>query len=131
MSEACAMRFSGSRTRALAGSNASPTFGNYSGDSASARRRTVRIRGAFHVHSTLSRDGTMTISDLVQWYMRNGYQFLAMGEHAEDLDEAKLRELKNHSIENSNDRFCVVPGIEFAGNGDIHILGVGVVQLIP
>ncbi len=89
----------------------------------------MRIRGALHVHSTLSRDGTMTIAELVQWYRRNGYQFLAMGEHAEDLDEAKMRELEDQSLE--NDQFCVIPGIEFAGNGDIHILGIGVVRLIP
>ncbi len=88
----------------------------------------MRIRGALHVHSTLSRDGTMTIAELVEWYRRKGYQFLAMGEHAEDLDEAKARELENQSVE--NDQFCVIPGIEFANNGDIHILGIGVVRLI-
>jgi hypothetical protein len=91
----------------------------------------VHIRGALHVHSTLSRDGTMTIAELVQWYRRNGYRFLALGEHAEDLDEAKVRELERLGIENLNDQFCVIPGIEFAGHGDIHILGIGVVRLIP
>lgn len=91
----------------------------------------MRIRGALHVHSTLSRDGTMTIAELSQWYRRNGYQFLAMGEHAEDLDEAKVRELENQSIENSNHQFCVIPGIEFASNGGIHIVGIGIVRLTP
>ena len=89
----------------------------------------MRIRGALHVHSKLSRDGTMTIAELVQWYRRNGYQFLAIGEHAEDLDEAKVRALHEQSAENSNEAFCVIPGIEFAGNSDIHILGIGVVRL--
>jgi hypothetical protein len=101
-----------------------------SGSSASAPRRAVRIKGALHIHSTLSRDGTMTIAELVQWYRQNGYQFLAMGEHAEDLDEAKVQALREQSIENSNDEFCVIPGIEFAANNDIHILGIGVVGLI-
>ncbi len=90
----------------------------------------MRIRGALHVHSKLSRDGSMTIAELVRWYRPNGYQFLAMGEHAEDLDEAKVQALREQSIENSDDGFCVIPGIEFAGNGDIHILGIGVVRLI-
>ncbi len=90
----------------------------------------MRVRGALHVHSKLSRDGTMTIAELVHWYRRNGYQFLAMGEHAEDLDEAKVQALREQSIENSDDGFCVIPGIEFADNGDIHILGIGVVRLI-
>ena len=91
----------------------------------------MRIRGALHVHSKLSRDGTMTIAELVHWFRRNGYQFLAMGEHAEDLDEAKLHALCEQSTENSNDEFCVIPGIEFAGNGDVHILGIGVARLVP
>ena len=90
----------------------------------------MRIRGALHIHSKLSRDGTMTIVELAQWYRRNGYQFLAMGEHAEDLDKANVQALREQSIENSNDTFCVIPGIEFAGNNDIHIVGIGVVSLI-
>lgn len=90
----------------------------------------MRIRGALHVHSKLSRDGTMTMAELVQWYRRAGYQFLAMGEHAEDLDEAKVQALRDESIENSNDAFCLIPGIEFAGNNDIHIVGLGVTRLI-
>lgn len=90
----------------------------------------MRIRGALHIHSKLSRDGTLTIKELVHWYRQRGYQFLAMGEHAEDLDEAKVQELREQSIENSNDAFCVIPGIEFAGNNDIHIVGIGAVRLI-
>jgi hypothetical protein len=90
----------------------------------------VHIRGALHIHSKLSRDGTMSIAELVRWYKRNGYQFLAMGEHAEDLDEARVQALRELSFEHSNETFCVIPGIEFAGNSDIHILGIGVVRLI-
>jgi hypothetical protein len=90
----------------------------------------MRIRGALHVHSKLSRDGTMTIAELVDWYRRNGYQFLAMGEHAEDLNEAKEQELREQSMANSSDVFCVIPGIEFAGNNDIHIVGIGTARVI-
>jgi hypothetical protein len=63
-------------------------------------------------------------------YKRNGYQFFAMGEHAEDLDEAKLKRLREESAENSNETFCVIPGVEFAGNEGIHIVGLGAVRLI-
>lgn len=90
----------------------------------------MRIRGALHVHSTLSQDGTMTIPELVRWYRRNGYQFLALGEHAEDLDETKVRALSQQSVENSTREFCVIPGIEFACRSDIHILGIGAVNLV-
>lgn len=90
----------------------------------------MRARGALHIHSKLSRDGTMTIAQLAYWYKRRGYQFLAMGEHAEDLDPTKVQALLNQSSESSNHEFCVIPGIEFASNNDLHILGIGVVRLI-
>lgn len=87
-------------------------------------------RGALHVHSKLSHDGTLTIRELVQLYRRKGYQFVAMGEHAEDLDEAKVKQLREESAESSNQTFCVIPGIEFAGNQGMHIVGVGAASLI-
>jgi hypothetical protein len=90
----------------------------------------VRIRGALHVHSTLSRDGTMTIAELAVYFKQKGYQFLGMGEHAEDLNEAKVQALREQSAANSGDQFCVIPGIEFAVTGQIHIVGIGVVNLI-
>ena len=91
----------------------------------------MRIRGAIHLHSTLSRDGTMTIAELAGYFKRKGYQFLAMGEHAEDLDQVKVRALREQSAQNSNDQFCVIPGIEFAVTRQIHIVGIGVVSLVP
>jgi hypothetical protein len=90
----------------------------------------VCIRGALHIHSTLSRDGTMTIAELTRYYKQRGYQFLAMSEHAEDLDEARVQALREHSVANSTDEFCVIPGIEFAVTRQIHIVGIGVVSLI-
>jgi len=90
----------------------------------------VRIRGALHVHSTLSRDGTMTIAELAQYFQKKGYQFLAMAEHAEDLDEAKVQELREQSASHSNSQFCVIPGIEFAVTRQIHIVGMAIVNLI-
>lgn len=90
----------------------------------------MRIRGALHIHSTLSRDGTMTIAGLARYYKQKGYQFLAMGEHAEDLDHAKVQALREESVANSTDEFCVIPGIEFAVTRQMHIVGIGVVSLI-
>ena len=91
----------------------------------------MRIKGAVHVHSTLSRDGTMTIAELARYFKEKGYQFLAMGEHAEDLNEAKVQALRRESAINSNQQFCVIPGIEFAVSRQIHMVGLGIVSLIP
>jgi len=90
----------------------------------------VHVRGAVHVHSTLSRDGTMTIAELTGYFREKGYQFLALSEHAEDMDEAKVQALREQSAANSDDEFCVIPGIEFAVTRQIHIVGVGIVNLI-
>lgn len=90
----------------------------------------MRVKGALHIHSRLSHDGTMTIAELARWYKNKGYQFLAMGEHAEDLDDAGTRALCEQSAENSGDTFCVIPGIEFAATKNIHIVGIGITELI-
>lgn len=90
----------------------------------------MRVKGALHVHSRLSRDGTMSIDELVRYYRQNGYQFLAMGEHGEDLDESKLQALRELSAQNTTDEFCVIPGIEFAATSNIHIVGIGITNLI-
>jgi hypothetical protein len=53
-----------------------------------------------------------------------------MSEHAEDMNQAKVQALCEQSAANSDEEFCVVPGIEFAVTRQIHIVGVGVVNLI-
>ena len=91
----------------------------------------MRVKGALHIHSQLSHDGTMTIAELACWYRGKGYQFLAMGEHAEDLNEAKVQMLVDQSNQHSNEGFRVIPGIEVAVTKHMHIVGLGVTRLIP
>jgi predicted metal-dependent phosphoesterase TrpH len=90
----------------------------------------VLIRGALHVHSSLSHDGTLSIAELAQWYRAHDYQFIALGEHSQDMDQVKLRALVEQSAENSSSGFCIVPGIEFACKGRVHILGIGITSLL-
>jgi hypothetical protein len=90
----------------------------------------MRIKGALHLHSTLSRDGTLTIAELAEWYLHKGYQFIALTEHAEDLDDLKTQTLRQDSAKNSSPRFCVIPGIEFSCAGGMHIPGIGVSDLV-
>jgi hypothetical protein len=85
----------------------------------------VRIKCALHVHSTFSSDGTLSIAELAGWYRARGYAFLAMAEHAEDLDDGKLGRLVEDCARSSDERFCILPGVEFSLNHDTHILGVG------
>lgn len=89
----------------------------------------MRIRGALHVHSSLSHDGTLIIAELAQWYRDQGYHFLAVTEHSQDMD-GTLPVLLEQSARNSTSKFCVIPGLEFACKGGLHILGIGVISLI-
>jgi hypothetical protein len=72
----------------------------------------------------------MTIAELARYFKQKGYQFLAMGEHAEDLDPTKVQVLREQSAANTDNEFCVIAGIEFAVTSQIHIVGIGVVNLI-
>ena len=89
----------------------------------------MRLKGALHVHSTLSHDGTMTIAELAEWYMTRGYQFIAIGEHSQDMSEEKVEILKKQSANHSCDAFCIIPGIEYSCHGGIHIFGLGALGL--
>ena len=86
----------------------------------------MRTRGAIHMHSTFSHDGTLTVAELAGLYRRNNYQFIAITEHAEDLDEESVERLLEQCRDNSSHGFCVIPGAEFSC-GDFHILGIGAV----
>ena len=90
----------------------------------------MRVRGALHIHSTLSHDGTMTISQLAEWYRARRYQFIAMGEHSQDLSEERIECLNQLSAENSDGEFRIFPGIEFSCREGIHIFAPGVTSLI-
>ena len=86
----------------------------------------MRIRGAIHMHSTFSHDGTLTMGELAMLYRRNGYQFIAITEHAEDIDDRSAKRLLDQCREHSRDGLCVIPGSEFSC-GEFHILGIGAV----
>src|SRR5579864_9254892 len=92
--------------------------------------RSMRIRGALHVHSHLSHDGTLSIAELAEWYRARRYRFMALAEHAQDIDEAKLERLVDESRRHSSPEFCVIPGLEFACRGGLHIAGLGVTALV-
>ncbi len=90
----------------------------------------LRIRAALHVHSTLSHDGTLTVTEVANWYRQHGFHVVGMGEHSQDMTEAKVRRLVEECTENSDERFRMIPGIEFTCDREgMHILGVGCVQL--
>jgi predicted metal-dependent phosphoesterase TrpH len=90
----------------------------------------MRIRGAIHAHSTLSRDGTLSLAELRSFFLSKGMQFLAVSEHAEDMNEEKVQRLIEQCQKNSDEQFCLIPGLEFVCDGDVHIPGLGMKRLL-
>jgi hypothetical protein len=72
----------------------------------------------------------MTIPELASYFKQKGYQFLALAEHAEDLNADKVQALRQHSSATCDDEFCVIPGIEFAVTDSVHIVGIGAGSLV-
>lgn len=89
----------------------------------------MRVKGALHVHSTLSHDGTLTIPELAMWYKPRGYHFIAIGEHSQDLDEGKVELLKEQCAEFSGPQFLIIPGIEYSCRDGIHLFGIAATGL--
>jgi hypothetical protein len=61
--------------------------------------------------------------------MTRGYQFIAIGEHSQDMSEEKVEITKKQGTENSRDDFCIILGIEYSCHGGIHIFGLGAMGL--
>ncbi len=85
----------------------------------------MRLKGALHVHSTLSHDGTLSIAELAGWYRSRGYDFIALGEHSQDMDEKKIAQMKQESTEHSDAKFLIVPGLEYSCRGGVHLFALG------
>lgn len=88
----------------------------------------VRIKGALHVHSELSHDGLLTIAELAGFYRGHGFDFIAIGEHSQDIGQEKAELLIDSCRKVSSDSFLAIPGIEYTcAIPGMHILGVGAV----
>ncbi len=85
----------------------------------------MRLKGALHVHSTLSHDGTLSIAELADWYRSRGYDFITLGEHSQDMDEKKIAQMKQESAEHSDGKFLIVPGLEYSCRGGVHLFALG------
>ena len=80
-----------------------------------------KIRGDLHVHTTYSKDSTITPKELVYYAKRNGLNAVAVTDH-NTLDGA-------FKIAKETD-FLVIPGMEVSSK-DGHIVALNVQELIP
>ena len=83
-------------------------------------------KGVLHVHSLYS-DGEESLECVVELFKNSGMDFVAVSDHAEVFDEARMQQYVRLCESLSNTRFLVIPGLEFAlHGGDTHILGYGI-----
>jgi len=86
-------------------------------------------KGALHIHTTYSHDGEMSAEEVALFFQEKGYSFVLLTEHSQDLNPQKVSELKDQCRSYSKANFNMIPGIEFACQQDLHILGIGVAEL--
>lgn len=92
---------------------------------------TLKLKGALHLHTTLSHDGVMSLGELVAFIKGKGYDYMAITEHSYDIDNESMAELARQAEAYSTDDFLVIPGIEFRGHDYIDLLGYGVTVTCP
>ena len=83
--------------------------------------------GIIHVHTAYSHDGRDSIADLASWARERGIAFVAITDHAEDLDEQRWMSLVDECRMHSGDDLTLFPGLEFRFDGfpGLHLLACG------
>ncbi len=89
-----------------------------------------KAKGLLHVHSRYSYDGEISIPELISLCKLDGYQFVILTEHTENMGQARLNDCLFECDSLSNDAFVVVPGLEIPTDEGYHILALGVRQLL-
>jgi hypothetical protein len=80
-------------------------------------------RGNLHTH-TINSDGDSPPYDVVAWYKRNGYHFLALTDHNTYTDPAPFDT-------NPNDSFLLIGGEEITNAKTVHVNAIGITRAIP
>ncbi|UCE24394.1 MAG: hypothetical protein JSU74_14095 [Candidatus Zixiibacteriota bacterium] len=89
----------------------------------------MTLRGALHMHTTLSHDGSMSLDELVGFLKSKSYDYIAITEHSYDVDDGSMQDLVERSQRMSTADFLIIPGLEFRCHGWLDIIGYGVTQL--
>ena len=87
------------------------------------------LKVAIHCHSTYS-DGELTLAQLRDVFIGQGYDAICLTDHAEWFDAMSLQKYLKECEELSDGQFCFVPGLEFECERRMHILGYGVRTLV-
>ncbi|UCG61170.1 MAG: hypothetical protein JSV52_12700 [Candidatus Zixiibacteriota bacterium] len=88
----------------------------------------LRLKGALHMHTSLSHDGELSLTELAFYLKSKGYDYIALSEHSYDIKNDSMKQLVAEAESLSSEDFIIIPGIEFRCRGWTDILGYGVVD---
>jgi hypothetical protein len=80
-------------------------------------------KGNLHTHS-INSDGDSPPYDVMAWYKRNGYQFLAITDHNTFTDPAAFDT-------NPGDNFVLIGAEEVTNDKTVHVNAIGISKVIP
>jgi hypothetical protein len=84
--------------------------------------------GVIHVHSDYSHDCRDSLERLREFALEHDLGFVALTDHAEDLDQRRFDEYVANCRALSDQRVRLIPGLEFRFDGfpGLHLLAIGV-----
>ncbi len=88
------------------------------------------LKGALHVHTTVSSDGTLSLDQLKVFLEKKGFDFAIITEHSRDVDPGMFSNLASECANRSDESFLFLPGLEFDRADGLHILGIGIEEFI-
>jgi hypothetical protein len=87
------------------------------------------LKGALHIHSSISHDGTMSMAELSLFFRERKFDFILITEHSESISDGVTNELIDECDRCSSSGFLIIPGLEFGCRDELHILGLGVSRI--
>lgn len=86
------------------------------------------LKGALHIHSRYS-DGEFTLPELRELFLAENCSFVGMTDHAEYFDSDSIARYIRECESLSDARFCMLPGLEYRCERNMHILGYHATKL--
>jgi len=88
------------------------------------------VRGIVHCHTNFSYDGEVGVSELSAMLRREGFNFVALTEHAEGKTEEDYKTFVHACQRASDEKFIAIPGLEVRCREGVEIAGIGVSWIV-
>jgi hypothetical protein len=96
-----------------------------------SRDHSLTVRGIIHCHTDTSYDSKTSLADLCRTLRRDGFDFVALTEHAQGVSSGDYRRFVAKCQQESTGSFLVIPGLEVRSSDGVEIAGIGVAGIVP